>query len=148
MSILKIKFYVQIFQRLYISIIIEQLTKKVQVFVRKTRKMHRLNVNLNIWVNPNELREDHGWKNWFYSKVIYPFYENILIKRWKFWKNVIVYISILLWDLRFLTKCFPIKNSGITFQSWKSFSNNLFSQEHCILVILFLMSTFFVPSFS
>ena len=56
--------------------------------------------------------------------------------------------SILLWNLKFLPKCLPIKKSGITFQSWKSSSNNLLTQEHCILVILFLKSTFFKPPFS
>ena len=106
--------------------------------------MYRLTVNLNIWVKPNDLRQDHGWKSWFWSKVSYPLYEDILIKRWKFWKNVIAYM-ILLWNLpKFLPKCLPIKNSGITFQSWKSSSNNLFTQEHCVLVILFLKSTFFI----
>ena len=59
------------------------------------RKMHRITVNLNIWVKPNDLRQDYGWKIWFWSKVIYPFYENILIKRWKFWKNVFAYIDIM-----------------------------------------------------
>ena len=39
------------------------------------------------------------------------------------------------------------KNSGIAFQSRKSPSNNLFIQEHCILVILFLKPTFFIPYF-
>ena len=39
----------------------------------------------------------------------------------------------------------PIKNSGITFQSWQSSFNNLFTQEHCILLILFVKSTFFIP---
>ena len=58
---------------------------KSQVFVKKKRKMHRLTVNLNIWVKPNELRQDHWWKRWCWSKIIYPFYENILIKRWKIW---------------------------------------------------------------
>ena len=60
------------------------------------KKTHRLTVNLNIWVKPNDLREDHGWKSWFWSKVIYPFDKNILIKRWKFWKNVIAYINIII----------------------------------------------------
>ena len=49
---------------------------------------------------------------------------------------------MLLWKLKFLSKCLPIKNSGIISQSWKSSSNNLFTQEHCIFVILFLKSTF------
>ena len=56
--------------------------------------------------------------------------------------------SILLWNLEFLHKYLPIKNSGITFQSRKSSSNNRFTQEHCILVILFLKLTFFKPPFS
>ena len=91
-------------------------------------------VNLKIWVmvKSSELRQEHGWKSWFCGIVIYPFYENILIKRWKFWKNV---ISILLWNLKFLPKCLPIESSGIIFQWWKSPSNN---HKHCILVILFL----------
>ena len=89
MSIFKMKFYFCILPRLYISTIIEQLTNKVQVFVRKKR----LTVNLNIWVKLNELRQNHGWKSWFCSIVIYPFYENILIKRWTFWNNVIVYVN-------------------------------------------------------
>ena len=47
-------------------------------------------------VKPNEIRQGHGWKSWFYSKIIYPFYENILIKKWKFRKNVIAYINIIM----------------------------------------------------
>ena len=46
------------------------------------------------------------------------------------------------YELEILTKCLSIQNSGITFQSWKSSSDNLFTQKHCILVILFLKSTF------
>ena len=133
--------------RLYIFIVIEQLNNKVQVFVRKKGKMLKFTVNLNIWVKPNDLRQNDGWKSWFWNKVIYLSYKNILIKTWKFWKNALL-ISILLWNLKFLPKCLPVKNSGITFQSWKSFSNNLFTREHCILVILFVKSTFFIPPFS
>ena len=95
-SIFKKKFCFYILPSLYISIIIKKLTSKVQVFVRKKRKMHRLTFNLNIWVKTNELRQEHGWKSWFCSLVNYPFYENILTKRWKFWKNVIVFINIIM----------------------------------------------------
>ena len=56
-------------------------------------------------------------------------------------------ISIL-WNLKFLPKFLLIKNSSIIFQSWKSSSNYLFTQEHCILVILFLKSMFFIPPIS
>ena len=45
----------------------------------------------------------------------------------------------------YLNNC--VLNSG-TFQSWKLSSKNLIDQEHCILVILFLKSTFSIPSFS
>ena len=45
----------------------------------------------------------------------------------------------------YLNDC--VLNSG-TLQSWKSSSKNLINQEHCILVILFLKSTFCIPSFS
>ena len=38
MSIFKMKFYFYILPRLYISFIIEQLTNKVRVFVRKKEK--------------------------------------------------------------------------------------------------------------
>ena len=61
-------------------------------FCQKKRKMYRLTVNLNISVKPNDLRQDHGWKSWIWSKVIYPFYKNILRKRSEFWNNVIAYI--------------------------------------------------------
>ena len=44
----KMQFYFKIFPRLYTFIIIVQLTNKVQVFVRKKRKMHGLNVNQNL----------------------------------------------------------------------------------------------------
>ena len=40
-------------------------------------------------------------------------------------------ISILLWNLKLLPKCLPIKNNGISFQSWKLSSENLFTQENC-----------------
>ena len=80
MSTLKMKSYFCILPRFYISIIYEQLTKEIQVFVRK-KKNAQAYVNLNILVKPIELRQDHGWKSWFCSVVIYPFYENILIKR-------------------------------------------------------------------
>ena len=111
-------------------------------FLSEKRKMQRLTVNLNIWVKSNKLRQDHGWKSWFCSIVIYPFYENILIKRWKF-EGMSLFISIL-----FLPKCLPIENNGIIFQSSKSSSNNLFTQEYCMLVILFFKSKFFIPPFS
>ena len=78
------KFYFYLLPRLNISIIIEQLTNKVQVFDTKKRKMHRFTVNFNISGKPNELRQDHGWKSWFHSIVTFPFYEGILIKRRKF----------------------------------------------------------------
>ena len=42
----------------------------------------------------------------------------------------------------------PIRNSSIIFQSLKSSSSNLFTQNHCVLVILFLKSTFFKIPFS
>ena len=42
----------------------------------------------------------------------------------------------------------PIKNSSIIFQSLKSSSSNLFTQNHCVPVILFLKSTFFKLPFS
>ena len=135
------KLYFYNLLRLYIYIIIEQLNNKVQVFIRK-KKTRRLTGNLNIWIKSNELRKYHGRKSWFCSITIYPFYINILIKRWNIWKK------ILLWNLKFLPKCLCIKNSGITFQLWKSSLNNLFTQEHCITVILFLMSTLFISSFS
>ena len=92
------------------------------------RKIYRLTVNLNIWVKPHELRQDHGLKSWFCSIVNYPFYEHILIKRWRFLKNVIAYINIIM-KLKILPKSLHI-NSGIIFQLWKPFSNNLFTQEH------------------
>ena len=136
------KLYFYNFSRLYISIIIEQLSNIVQVFVRKKRKTRRVTVNLNIWVKSNELRKYHGRKCWFCSIIIYPFYVDILIKIWNIWKK------ILLWNLKFLPKCLFVKNSGITFQLWKSSLNNLFTQEHCIIVILFLKSTLFIPPFS
>ena len=60
--------------------------------------MQRLTVKLNIWVKPNELRQDHGWKSWFWSKVIYPFHENILIIRWKFWKNCLYHYYYETWN--------------------------------------------------
>ena len=97
---------------------------------------------VNIWVKPNDLRQDHVWKSWFWSEVIYPFYENTLMKRcmeilkkchclylyyYESW-NSFLNVSIL--------------KSGIIFESWKSSSN--FTQEHCILVILFLKSTFYI----
>ena len=63
-------------------------------FFQKKRKMHRRTVNLNIWVKPKNLRQDQGWKSWFWSKVIYQFYENM--KEWKFWKNVIAHINIFM----------------------------------------------------
>ena len=113
-------------------------------FLSEKRKIYRLTVNLKIWVKPNELRQDHRWKSWFCSIVNYPFYENILIKRWRFLKNVIAYINIIMkWrflknviayiniimKLKILPKSLHI-NSGIIFQLWKPFSNNLFTQEH------------------
>ena len=52
------------------------------------------------------------------------------------------------YELEILTKCLSIRNSGITFQSWKSSSNKLFTQNHYILVILFLKSTFLYLPFS
>ena len=52
------------------------------------------------------------------------------------------------YELEILTKCLSIRNSGITFQSWKSSSNKLFTQNHCILVTLFLKSTFLYLPFS
>ena len=57
-------------------------------------------------------------------------------------------ISILFWNLKYVPKCLRIKNSAIIFQSWKSSSNNLFTQEHRILVILFLNSKFSKSPFS
>ena len=95
MSIFKIKFYFYLLPRLYISIIIEQLTNKFQVFVTKKKKNAQAYVNLITWVKPNELRQDHGWKSCFYGKFIYPFYKNILIKRKMFWKNIIVLWSFM-----------------------------------------------------
>ena len=87
-------------------------------FKFRKKKMHRLTVNLDIWVKPNQLRQDHGWKSWFPSIVIYPFYEISC-----FWKDVIACINIFM-KFKFLPKCLPIQNSGIIFQSWKSSSNN------------------------
>ena len=69
MNVFKMKLNFQIFPRLYFYIIIEQLTNKVQVIVRKKGKMYRftvifeLNSNINIQVKPNDLRQDHGWKS-------------------------------------------------------------------------------------
>ena len=42
----KMKFYFYIVPRLYICNVIEKLTNKVQVFVRKKTKMHRLTFNI------------------------------------------------------------------------------------------------------
>ena len=74
MSIFKMKFYFNILPRLYISIIIKQLTNTAQVFVRKKGKCTGLLSTL-ILEKQNELRHDHGWKSWFCSLVIYPFYK-------------------------------------------------------------------------
>ena len=70
-----------------------------------------------------------------------------LDKKMEILKRMSLLISKLLWNLKFFRKCLSIKNSGIIFQSWKSSSNNLFTQEHCTLVILFLKSTFLYHSF-
>ena len=34
--------------------------------------MYRITINPNVWVEPNELREDYGWKIWFRSKASFP----------------------------------------------------------------------------
>ena len=66
MTIFKIKLYFYVLPRVYISIIIEQLTSKVQVFAtKKKRQMPWLIVNFNIRVKPSELKQDYGWKSWF-----------------------------------------------------------------------------------
>ena len=65
MSIFKMKFCFHVLPKLSVSIIVEKLTNKVQVFVRKKRNMHKLIVNLNICVKLNELRQDYGWNSWF-----------------------------------------------------------------------------------
>ena len=64
MTIFKIKLYFYILPRVYISIIIEQLTNKVQVFATQKRQMPWLTVNLNIRVKPSDLKQDYGWKTW------------------------------------------------------------------------------------
>ena len=46
--------------------------------------MHRFTVNFNILVKLNKLSQDNGGKSCFCSVVTDPFYENALIKRWKF----------------------------------------------------------------
>ena len=51
MSILKMKFYFYIFPKLNISIIIEQMTNKVHVFVRKKRKNYSLMSTLMFELN-------------------------------------------------------------------------------------------------
>ena len=70
----------------------------------------------------------------------------------KIWKNgnferTSLLISTFLWNLKYLPKCVSVKNSGITFQSWESSSNSLFTREHYTLFILFLKSTFLYHSF-
>ena len=57
-------------------------------------------------------------------------------------------VSILLQNLKFLHKCLHIKNSGITFQSWKWSSNYLFTKKHCMLLISFLKLASFILPFS
>ena len=100
---------------------------KFKIFVRA--KMYRLTINPNIWVKPNELREDYGWKSWFWVKLFIHFIKISWSKDRNF-ERMSLLISILLWDLKFLPNCLPIKNSGIIFQSWKS------------------SSTFFIPPIS
>ena len=67
-----------------ICIINEQLTNKVQIFVRKNKCTGLCQPQNLSYGKSNEFRQDHGWKSWFCGIVIYPSYENILIKRWKF----------------------------------------------------------------
>ena len=52
----------------------------------------------------------------FELSFIIHFKKNILMKRRKFRKDAIVYINISM-KLKFLPKCLPITNNGITFQS-------------------------------
>ena len=63
-------------------------------------------------------------------------------KRWKFWKYAIVYNYTI---MKFWAKCLHFKNSVITFQSWKSSSNNLFTQVDCILILPFTLKFFKPP---
>ena len=89
MSIFKMKFYFYVLPRLYISNIIEQLTKKFQAFVRKKEKMHNrkiVNRLLSTVKFMGILRLCH---------CLYQYY----------------------YELEILTKCLSIRNSGITFQS-------------------------------
>ena len=67
------------FQGFIFPLLLNNWPIKFKIFVRE--KMYRLTINPKIWVKPNELREDYGWESWFWSKVVYPFYENFLIKR-------------------------------------------------------------------
>ena len=83
MSIFKMKFYFYILPRLYISFIIEQLTDKVRVFVRKKENCTVLPSSLIF--DLNQMNSDKIMDgSLFCSKVIFPFYENILIKISKF----------------------------------------------------------------
>ena len=70
----------------------------------------------------------------------------------KIWKNgnferMSLLTSTFLWNLKYLPKCVSIKNSGITFQSWESSSNNLFTQEHYTFYLISYVNIF-IPLFS
>ena len=75
------------FQGFISSLLLNNRPIKIKFLSEKKRKMYRLTVNLNIWVKPNYHRHDHGWKSWFWSKVIYPFYEKHLDEKMEILKE-------------------------------------------------------------
>ena len=85
MTIFKIKLYFYVLPRVYISIIIEQLTSKVQVFATKKKdKSPGLLSTLTFELNQVNSSKIMDGRVGFEVQLFIHFYENILIKRWKF----------------------------------------------------------------
>ena len=115
----------------------------------KKRNMVRLDVNLNIWVKQNERRKDHGWEKLVLQYSYLSFLWRYLDKKDGNFQGMSLFMSILLWNVKFLPKCIPIKNSGVFFLIMKIILKSFFfTQGHCILVILIVKATFFKPPFS
>ena len=145
MSIFKMKFLISskaLYFHCYWTIY-----QKSSSFCQKKTKMHTLTVNLNIWVKPNDIRQDHEWKSWFWSKVIQAILWKYLYKKTEILKkfHCLYQYYCETWN-SYRNVC--LLKIVYYLQIMKSFSNNLFTQEHCALAILFLKSTFFIAPFS
>ena len=158
MSIFKMKFYFKIHPRLYpfkalagnhyISSILNNWPIKFKFLSEENKEKCRDLLSILIFeLNQKNSVKIMDGRDDFEVKLFIYFMKTSWLKVRHF-KRMSLLRSILLWNLNFLPKCLPIRNSGITFQSGKSSSKNPFPQEHCIRIILCLKSTLFIPLFS